>query len=347
MPKKNPSHAELHVLIVDDDRDDLTMLGDAFRTLSEGRWRIHAALGVAEALHAIKSGKIQLVVLAVNSAALDVSLLLGSFSEHHAEFKTVVVAATATAENRVTSLAGGADLFFEKPVSPEGLRAVFVSVSELVGWALPPDFQTASNNGVGLGDLIQMECLARNSSVLELFREQSLGRIYLEEGRIIHAVCGEISGERAFQKLLACTGANFELHDFEPPPERTINRTWDYLLGEATRLREASAARTGAGAEISVADETAAHQPAGTVAELLICSAGGEVLYQWQCADAATRLALLREIAQRAEALVPHLQLGKTDRLEIQLAGGRAILQPRGDRMIFVRVTNPEEKHEG
>jgi predicted regulator of Ras-like GTPase activity (Roadblock/LC7/MglB family) len=65
------------------------------------------------------------------------------------------------------------------------------------------------------------------------------------------------------------------------------------------------------------------------------------VLYNWQCADAAARVALMQTVAQRAEKLVPDLQLGKLDRVEIQLAGGRAILQPRADRMVFVRVARP------
>ena len=343
MSKENPANANLHVLIVDDDQNDLAMLGDAFRTLSEGRWEIHATTAAVEALQAIQTGKIQLVVLAVNSAALDVSLLLGSFSQHHSQFKTVVVAATTTAENRAASLAAGADLFFEKPVSPEGLRAVFAGISELVGWALPPDFQSSSP-GVGLADLVQMECLARNSSVLELFRESSLGRIYLEHGQIIHAVCGEISGERAFQKLFTLTGAIFELLDFEPPPERTINRTWEFLLGEVTRLRAAQPAGM---AEIAVAAETTAAPPAAKPVELFIAAATGEVLYQWQCPAAAARLKLMQEISQHAEPLTTFLQIGKLDRVEIELPDGRAILQARADRMIFIRMANPEEKHEG
>jgi Domain of unknown function (DUF4388) len=253
------------------------------------------------------------------------------------------VAASATPEIRAASLAGGADLFFEKPVSPEGLKAVFASVSGLVGWTLPPDFQ-APSHGVSLADLIHMECMARNSSLLELFREQSLSRIYIEDGQIIHAVCGEISGERAFQNLFSLTDVTFELHDFELPPERTINRDWEHLLGALTRAQQA--AQLAATADVYVPLDPTATLPGKTV-ELLICSAAGEVLYQWQCADVAARLTLLQEIGQRAEQLITYLQPGKMDRLEIQLPDGRAILQVRADRQIFVRVNNPEEKHEG
>lgn len=63
--------------------------------------------------------------------------------------------------------------------------------------------------------------------------------------------------------------------------------------------------------------------------------------------DAAARVTLLQAIAARAEKLIPELQLGKLDRVEIQLAAGRAILQPRADRLVFVHLAAPPEKHEG
>ena len=333
---------ELRVLIVDDDRDDLAMQADAFRSLSGDRWRIHPVADAAEALAVVKAGKIQLVVIAANSPALDVSLLLGSLGRDQAQFKAVVLAAEANAENRAAILAAGADLFFEKPVSPEGLKAVFIAVSELAGWS-PPDSPDAVGS-VGLMDLIQMECLACNSSVLELFREQSLGRIYVENGQIIHAICGELSGERAFQKLLTLDFGTFELHDFEVPAERTVNRTWEYLLGQAAREQEFL--KVPASAEMLDATGEAAAAPAGKTAELLICSAAGEILYEWQCADAAARVTLLQAAAQRAGDLIPRIQLGKLDRLEIELADGRAILQPRADRLVFVRLNHPEENRE-
>ena len=191
-----------------------------------------------------------------------------------------------------------------------------------------------------------MECLARNSSVLELFREKSLGRIFIEEGQIIHAICGEFFGERAFQKLLTLTGGTFELHDFEPPPERTLNRPWEYLLGEAARQQDLLNSRPRAGGDLADGAEVVSTEPAGKALEMLICSGTGEVLYNWQCPAAAARLALMQEIARRAEKIIPEIQLGKLDRMEIKLADSRIVLQPRTDRLIWVRVADTPVKHE-
>jgi len=46
----------------------------------------------------------------------------------------------------------------------------------------------------------------------------------------------------------------------------------------------------------------------------------------------------MQNIARIAEGLVPELKLGKLDRLEIQSAGTRDILQTRADRLIFTRL---------
>lgn len=338
MPKENKSEPRHHVLIVDADRDYLAAVGDAFLWLSENTWQIHTATGATPALAAVETGKIQLAILDVQPAGSDVVELINQLLQQQPKLKVVVMAGTATEEKRATSLAAGAGLFLEKPMSPEGMKAIFQSLCELAGWAVPLT-NPAARRGVTITDLIHIECQARNSSVLEIFREHSLGRIYIEEGQIIHAICGELSGEVAFQKLLGIAGGTFELRDFELPPERTLNRTWEYLLGEATRQRELSEFRARASGMVS-GSAAVSTEPAGQASELLICSGTGEMLYQWQCADAAARLGLLQKIAQRADTLIPELQLGKLDRLELQLADGRAILQPRADRLVFARVAD-------
>ena len=198
--------------------------------------------------------------------------------------------------------------------------------------------EQGGSGGVRLSDLVQMECLARNSSVIELYREQSLGRIYIEDGQITHAVCNDIAGEGAFYRLLAMSGCAFELHEYTMPPERTVNRTWEFLLAGAKRRRELLDFCAKTDEASSTSSPTFSSEPTGQASEMLICSGAGEVLYSWQCPAAGGRIALMQNIARLAEGLVPELKLGKLDRLEIQSAGTRDILQTRADRLIFTRL---------
>jgi len=339
MAKAKKQEHERRVLILDDEPDYLATVCDCFRALSEGRWQIDTAASAAQAVERLKTEVIELVVTDINMPGQDGVQFIGELHRRHPQLKKVIMTAQASAEKRDASLAAGADLFLEKPVSAEGIKSIFEKLSELLDWKNTQGFQGVLRS-VGLPDLIQMECVGQNSSILELFNEQPLGRIYIDQGQIIHAVCGEIFGERAFQKLFTITGGTFELLDFEVPPEHTINRTWEVLLAEALRQREQLAQRAQVSGKNLAADSTAA-EPVGQTAEMLICSAAGEVLYNWQCADAAARVTLLQAVAQRAEKLIPELQLGKLDRVEIQLPVGRAVLQPRADRLVFMRVATP------
>jgi hypothetical protein len=195
---------------------------------------------------------------------------------------------------------------------------------------------------VGLQDVIQMECLGRNSSVVEVYNEHVLGRIYIEDGSIIHAAGGELTGELALQRLLALPGGSFELAPFELPPQKTISGPWEFLLMEAARVRDETASQTAAAAP-AVDPQTLAAPVATTVAvaETLICSSLGKVLYEADCTDVPGRVRLLKNVARCAAQLAQIAPLGQFDRLELQFDHGRAIAQARTDRLVFVAVGQP------
>jgi Domain of unknown function (DUF4388) len=225
------------------------------------------------------------------------------------------------------------------------LKSIFVMLDELVTWKPQSGFRGMLRQ-VGLQDVIQMECLGRNSSILEVQDRQLTGRIYIEDGRIVHADAGEMKGEPAFQKLLSLPGGSFQLQHFEPPAERTIEGQWEFLLMEAARVRDETASETPAPepAAEPAAEPTpdleplAASEISVRVAETLICSGQGRLLYEWQCADANARVALLMEIGQQAARVGRLLPVGKFDRLEIQLPNSRAVAQVKPSRMVFVHV---------
>ena len=248
-------------------------------------------------------------------------------------------------------------------------------LNELIAWTAREGFHGVLRR-VGLQDVIQMECLGRNSSVLEIHNQRVRGRIYIEDGKIVHAVAGNETGEGAFQKLLALSSGEFHLQPFESPPKRTLEGQWEFLLMEAARVRDEVASLPPA----SEPDEELPSVPATGVsaaaaelpphvAETLICSGQGAALYTWQCPNVNARVALLRQIAQKAMELGELLPLGNFERLEIQLSDSRAIAQDgdavrqfqhlvqlvrnvnagdaasaqvQPDRMVFVRVASDE-----
>ena len=339
---------QYQILFVDDDPDFLAMIQDFFATLGEQIWQIHCVTSADQALEFLKVRKIDLVVTDVNMPMLDGIQFLHILGRSHPDLKKAVITANATEEKRSACLAEGAELFIEKPRSPEGLKSIFVMLEELISWTPQEGFQGMLRR-VGLPDVIQMECLGRNSSILEIHNLQLRGRVYIEDGRIIHAQAGEKEGEAAFYQLLALPSGEFQLQPFESPPKCTIEGQWEFLLMEAARMRDemaAEASATGTTAEPAAVVESPVATPEAwsQVEETLICSGQGEPLYVWECPDRKARVALLQTVAQQAETLSQLIPLGNFDRLEIQFATGRAVAQARADRMVFVRVSSGGEK---
>jgi len=338
-PKSQPQ-----ILFVDDEPDFLRVVTETFTDLSEGRWQMHRAHSADAALEILKRQKIDLVVVDINMPLLDGVQLLRILNRRHPDLKKVTLTGFASEVKRNECLANGAELFIEKPRTAQGFKSIFLMLEELVTWTPKKGFQGMLRQ-VGLNDVIQMECLGRNSSILEIKNQRVHGRVFIENGDIIHATCGEEQGERAFQKLLSAAGGEFKLHPFEAPGVRTIEGSWEFLLMEAARVSDelASQAPAEAGpaeAEIPAAEPAAEELPDVVVAETLICSPKGEVFYAASCADTLARVALLQTISQQAALLAQSLPLGKFERLEILQPTNRVVAQISPDHLVFVRVAS-------
>lgn len=334
-PKTQP-----HVLFIDDEPDFLQVVAETFGELSHGRWQMHGACSPDAALELLKQKQIDLAVVDINMPMLDGLQFLRILNRRYPGLKKVTLTAFATEENRTACLANGAEMFIEKPRTPEGFRSVFVILEELVSWSPTAGFRGVLRE-VGLQDVIQMECLGRNSSVLEIQNRQMFGRIFIHEGEIVHALLGEEQGEKALQKLLAASAGEFKLLPFEAPGVRSIHGTWEFLLMEAARMRDEMASQTTpppAPAPVPAAEEKV--PPNAAVSETLICSAQGEPLYQWQCVDVLDRVALLQNIAQQAALLCQDLPLEKFERLELRQPDRRAVALFGPDRLVFVSVVH-------
>ncbi len=116
----------------------------------------------------------------------------------------------ASDAKRADSLASGAELFIEKPVSPDGIKVVFNMLNDLVSWPHREGFTGRSSRSICMRSS-RWKCIARHSSILEI-RDQKVARqIFIETGSIIHAVAGTLTGEAAFNQLMSIPGGQFSI----------------------------------------------------------------------------------------------------------------------------------------
>lgn len=225
------------VLFVDDSLAFLETFTELCSALSNQTWEIHTAASADRALAVLHQHPIDLVVLDIGMPMVDGIQLLGIINRRYSGVKIVVLTAKASESNRATSLAGGAELFIEKPVAAEGIKMVFNMLNDLVTWTHHDGFSGALRQ-VGLPEVIQMECNGRHSSILEIRNQQLIGQIYIEAGVITHAVAGPQVGEKAFNQMLSLKGGEFHLKPFKAPPQRTVQTGWEVLLLEAARRND-------------------------------------------------------------------------------------------------------------
>jgi CheY-like chemotaxis protein len=331
-----------NILFVDDDADFLLTLRDLYGMMSEHSWEIFTATSANKALEVLDAHRIDLVVVDVNMPVIDGIQFIGMLQRRHPKLKRAVLTGLASAEKRTAALANGADLFIEKASSPEGYRSIFAMLGELLQWVPREGFQGVLRK-VGLNDVIQMECLARNSSVLEIYNEHVLGRIFIQDGQLIHAVGGDLTGEHALYKLLSLPGGSFELAQFEHPAEKTLSGSWEMLLMEAARVRDENAAQQASGKPDEVDPQTlivsATSNTSSHLEETLVCTRTGDTLFDAAPEEAEARVAWLQFVEQQAAELSRVLPLGSFDRLETQTSEGRVLSVSRGGKLVFVRVS--------
>ena len=231
------------VLLVDDSMAFLETVSETFEVLSGGCWEIHKASAADQALSILQQHRIELVVLDINMPMLDGVQLLGVIHRRHSDVKKVVLTGNASDAHRTTCLASGAELFLEKPITPEGFSTVFNLLNDLFVWSQREGF-SGTLRQVGLTDVIQIECLRRNSCILEVHNPETTGSIYIEVGEIVHARGAGLEGEQALYRLLSMRNGEFRIQPFKNSAKRTIHSSWENLLMEAARVHdEATQAR--------------------------------------------------------------------------------------------------------
>ena len=88
---------------------------------------------------------------------------------------------------------------------------------------------------IQLNDLIQMCCLSASSLCMRVSKGQRQGTIFIVDGEIVHAACEDVVGEEAFYQILGWQTGSFESIEVSTTPQRTIDKSYHFLVMEAAR----------------------------------------------------------------------------------------------------------------
>ncbi len=382
-PKSASPSAVRRVLFVDDDQTFLETVKELMGVLSAGHWEIFTAESASQAFALLQHQPVDLAVIDINMGVMDGIQMLSMLNRGYPNVQKVVLTGHASEKYRAACLSNGAELYLEKPTNSSGWQSLHGVLNELVKFRPEEGFRGVLRR-VGLTDVIQMECLARSSSVLEVSAARMTGKLFIDTGQIVHAQCGDLTGEEAFNRLLAMSGGQFNLKPFTEPPTRSLSGQWEFLLMEAARksdedketqaaaaamaappgetfLAEVERMTTAAISEAALPHALESAEPPGgssipaprlelplalppgvasrpKVDEVLVCSAQGEVLYEWQCANTDLWVNFFEFVSQRGQWLAQTLPAGEFNRLEIQSGGVRAVVIIANDRGVLVKT---------
>lgn len=130
------------------------------------------------------------------------------------------------------SLNRGADFFLGKPVSSESVRQVLSDKKKA-------DSFSGFVEDVDIIEYLQFLLLTEKKVVLEVASRTGVKcRLYLSQGNVVHAVCGDLQGEEALYRCLSFRGGTFASRPWQEPEKVTIRRAREFLLVEAARARD-------------------------------------------------------------------------------------------------------------
>ena len=92
--------------------------------------------------------------------------------------------------------------------------------------------------GVGLWDLVQMECLAGSHLVVLVTGEGGIGYLYFDHGQIVHAVTTDHMGEAAALEILGWTNGSFQPCNRPWPEVATIATSHEALILQVAKRRD-------------------------------------------------------------------------------------------------------------
>src|SRR4030066_680613 len=219
------------VLIVDDEE---TLTWSMARSLSrdKDKYEVVIANNGREALNLLKNNEVDLVISDIRMPDINGLDLLVRVKKEYPHTKVIIMTAYGSSDVQKEANRRGSLFYIEKPFEISDIRKIII---DLIG--KKKGFQ-GKLVGLQLTDIIQMNCLSRVTTALTFTKDSEKGVIYLNEGEIVHAECGEEQGTDAFYKIMSWQEGEVVSTIGIVSPLQTIHQSWEHLLVEAMRKND-------------------------------------------------------------------------------------------------------------
>ena len=229
---KGQKLGDLKKILIVDDEETLTWSMAKSLSKDKDKYEVMIANNGREALNVLEREQIDLVISDIRMPDINGLDLLVRIKKEFPQTKVIIMTAYGSSDVQKEANRRGSLYYVEKPFEISDIRKIIL---DLIG--KKKGFR-GKVFGLQLTDIIQMNCLSRLTTALIITRNGEKGVIYLNEGEIIHAECGEQKGTDAFYKILSWQEGEFVSNIGVVPPLQTIYQNWEHLLIEAMRQND-------------------------------------------------------------------------------------------------------------
>lgn len=216
------------VLVVDDE-EDLTWSISKNLAKDKKKYDLICVNSGKDAMNVLQQVPVDLVISDIRMPEVTGLDLLMNIKEEFPATKVIIMTAYGSDDIQKEVFRRGSIAYIEKPFEIENLRDLILNnLEEKKGFVgQVSDFQ--------LTDIIQMNCLGRLTTALQVEKGSESGSIYFDEGNITHAEVSGMDGEEAFYEILSWQGGEFSSKKGSKTKKETIFKGWQSLLLEGMK----------------------------------------------------------------------------------------------------------------
>ena len=231
--------AQPTVLLMDDDQDFLDLYRDMLGQHLPSMPEVRVANSGARALSVLESDPVNLLIADLNLPKMDGLQVLTIARRKYPHLRLVVLTGIREEQFRTRAYALGVDQYWLKPETDQEMGLFLESMEALLHRETQEGFRGVQSKS--LVDIIQLECLSQSSCVLKITNGLTEGRIFIQSGEVVDSELPGLTGEAAFQRILAWKTGSFESLPADPSRVRTIFSSYQgLLLNSAQAIDEAA-----------------------------------------------------------------------------------------------------------
>ncbi len=219
------------VLIVDDDESFLHGLIEGFKAY-EDKFSITTAGDGMEAVEALKSEKIDLVLTDLKMPRMDGFALVAHLSSSYSEIPVIVMTAFGTPEMEDNLRDMGTFQYIEKPID------FGVLVEKILKGLAGPS--KGYITGVSLSSFLQLLELDKKSCTLTIHAGSKTGVMYFRDGDLLDASARDLKGSEAAFAIVSWKNVEIEIDNQCSATEKKIQESLGFILLEGCRRKDES-----------------------------------------------------------------------------------------------------------